>query len=224
MNLWIWSPKYRDKWTLAARVQGELRFTIFQSFHYSDTHFTQSGAALILVLPLQPAVMTRLVHCGPDLRRVPVSSLSLSLGQREASSCYTTVNNTINSPWLINWLQTKPAALLCTLLCVTSLSYLSSSRYHVQTRCGSLNGENTRKNSRLAFASPGRADDSAVCSAVRCRNPVWWLHQEASPASQYGSDFYTARRLVPLKTNETRQTPALLGSLWNVLHGCFWWN
>lgn len=72
-------------------------------------------------------------HRGPDPRGMPVSSLSLSLGQQEAGSCYTTVNNTINSPWLINWLQTNPAASLCTLLCVTSLSCLSSSHCHVHS-------------------------------------------------------------------------------------------
>lgn len=81
-------------------------------------------------------------HCGPDWRGAPISSLSL--GQQGAGSCDTIANNTINSPWLINWLQTNPAASLCTLLCVTFLSCLSS-HCHVQERYVSVKGKNTWK-------------------------------------------------------------------------------
>lgn len=117
-------------------------------------------------------------HRGPDLWGAPVSSLSLSLGQQEAGSCYTTVNNTINSPWLINWLQTNPAAALSTLLCVTSLSCLSSSHCHVQKCCSSVNGKNMWKTliwCLLHLCSP-TTWSLQCCASLYCRNQVQCCH------------------------------------------------
>lgn len=47
MNLWIWSPKYRDRWTHAEWLQGELSFTLFFPSFITQVHTSESAVALI---------------------------------------------------------------------------------------------------------------------------------------------------------------------------------
>lgn len=155
-NRWIFEfgvPNTETDELLQVGCRGSWALLYFPPF-ITQVHTPKCEVAVIWFFPSQLSASTGLnmykgfvghprarapntcFHCSPDPRGMPVSSLSLSLGQQEAGSCYTTVNNTINSPWLINWLQTNPAASLCTLLCVTSLSCLSSS--HVMYRSAAV--------------------------------------------------------------------------------------